>query len=52
MIPHEGPVCRARCNPFKTNQIASKSESGKIYLLDYFDYRSDGAPGNPNPLNI
>lgn len=24
-IPHNGPICRARCNPYKNNQIASKS---------------------------
>jgi len=38
MIPHDGPVLRARCNPFRSNQIASKSESGMVHVQDYFDY--------------
>jgi hypothetical protein len=55
MIPHDGPVLKARCNPFKINQIASKSESGVVSVYDYFDYNKEGKTvklNNPNPLHL
>lgn len=52
MIPHEGPVLRARCNPFRINQIASKSESGVVHVQDYFDYNREGKQGAAQNLQL
>lgn len=34
-IPHKGTINRARYMPQKTNVIATKSDSGDIYVFDY-----------------
>lgn len=52
MILHEGPVLRARCNPFRENQIATKSEDGQVHIYDYFDHRKDGKELSTNTMHL